>query len=224
MKTLAKRYLGNLILRMQFKLTKMGEALGWRWLIYNPLVTFGFYRAALRNAPPVIESICTVLPNLKTACDFGCGLGLYVREFNAHSVMCQGYEYSESYRRHGKRYGLTIQPWDLSDVRFQGPPTGQKVDVSICFEVAEHVEPALSNKLISILAQSARWIVFTAAPPGQGGTGHINEQPRDYWITEFEKAGCHYESELTDKLREQFKEREVVEYLQKNLSVFSTPS
>jgi hypothetical protein len=34
-------------------------------------------------------------------------------------------------------------------------------------------------------------ILFSAAIPGQGGTGHINEQWPPYWIRLFEKNGFH---------------------------------
>jgi hypothetical protein len=57
--------------------------------------------------------------------------------------------------------------------------------VAYCFEVAEHVLAEFADALVSLLAKTAPIVVFTAAPPGQGGSGHVNEQPADYWIAKF---------------------------------------
>jgi hypothetical protein len=42
---------------------------------------------------------------------------------------------------------------------------------------------------------------FTAAQPGQGGTGHINEQPPAYWIARFRTLGYEYDANASDELR-----------------------
>ena len=36
-------------------------------------------------------------------------------------------------------------------------------------------------------------MAVTAAPPGQGGTGHVNEQPQSYWIDRFRTEGMEYD-------------------------------
>jgi hypothetical protein len=39
--------------------------------------------------------------------------------------------------------------------------------------------------------------VWTAARPGQGGVGHVNCRPRDYWAQKFVEAGLVVDQEAT---------------------------
>jgi hypothetical protein len=48
-------------------------------------------------------------------------------------------------------------------------------------ECAEHLPAHRAAPLVEWLTKSAPIVVFSAAIPGQGGKGHINEQPPDYW-------------------------------------------
>jgi hypothetical protein len=52
-------------------------------------------------------------------------------------------------------------------------------------EVAEHLPETVGQRLVSELTRIAPAVLFSAAIPGQGGTGHINEQWQDYWAKSF---------------------------------------
>merc|ERR1719413_15496 len=59
-----------------------------------------------------------------------------------------------------------------------------KSDLVYSFEVAEHIPAKFHDRLVSILANATgKWLVFSAARPGQGGTGHIAEalRTKDEW-------------------------------------------
>lgn len=62
-------------------------------------------------------------------------------------------------------------------------------DLAVCMEVAEHLTPGRASLLVEELAQRANVVVFAAAIPGQGGTGHINEQWAAYWFGKFDAQG-----------------------------------
>jgi hypothetical protein len=65
-----------------------------------------------------------------------------------------------------------------------------KFDLAMSIEVAEHILPEKSEVLVdNIVNASSKYIIFTAASPGQGGEGHINERERDFWIDLFKKRG-----------------------------------
>jgi hypothetical protein len=223
MNTPLKIWLGNQVLKAQRLLTSIGEKTGSTWLTYNPLVTMGFARAARRNAPIVIDSILSSLPKPATVADYGCGLGIYVKEFQDKGINAIGLEYNPRYQAIGRSKGLTILPWDLSLPEFQGIPT-EKYDLVICLEVAEHIPATLADRLVSVLISSARTIIFTAAHPGQGGTGHINEQSREYWIEKYTHAGAEYDSATTQQLAQMFANKGAFSYLSTNLSVFRAPA
>lgn len=67
--------------------------------------------------------------------------------------------------------------------------TGPQVDLAISLEVAEHLTPARAASFIADLVALAPAILFSAAIPGQGGVGHLNEQWPSYWASLFATHG-----------------------------------
>lgn len=61
-----------------------------------------------------------------------------------------------------------------------------RYDLALCIEVAEHLTQDGGDRLIEFLTSSSNAILFSAAIPGQGGTGHINEQLQSYWHDRFQ--------------------------------------
>ncbi|HEY9003234.1 MAG TPA: hypothetical protein VIM89_17885, partial [Mucilaginibacter sp.] len=78
----------------------------------------------------------------------------------------------------------------------------KKFDLAICTEVGEHLNPASSEHLIKYLTQSAPVVIFSAAVPGQGGHGHINCQPREFWHDLFTSNGFRLIDSFRQKLRD----------------------
>lgn len=63
------------------------------------------------------------------------------------------------------------------------------VDLAVCLEVVEHLEPAVGDRLVTELCALAPAVLFSAAIPGQGGVGHVNEQWPSYWVERFARNG-----------------------------------
>jgi SAM-dependent methyltransferase len=66
----------------------------------------------------------------------------------------------------------------------------EKVDLTICLEVAEHLEPRIATQFIHCLTETSDVVLFSAAYLNQGGTNHINEQQHSYWAKLF--AARHF--------------------------------
>jgi SAM-dependent methyltransferase len=67
---------------------------------------------------------------------------------------------------------------------------GKTFDLVQSLEVAEHIDEAAAGVFVSNLVKHAgRFILFSAAVPGQGGEHHVNEQPYDYWRRRFAENG-----------------------------------
>jgi Methyltransferase domain len=67
---------------------------------------------------------------------------------------------------------------------------GRQFDLVQSLEVGEHIQESASETFAECLAHHARrYILFSAAPPGQGGEYHINEQPYEFWRQKFERRG-----------------------------------
>jgi hypothetical protein len=179
-------------------LTRIGERVGSERLIYNSIVYEQFADMGRIAFPPLARILRSVFPRMQSAIDLGCGTGHLVACLRAEGFAADGYEYAKLPREMAKReLGLTLHPFDLI-----APPSLPQVDVGISIEVAEHIPPSLGDTLVRLLAQHASVVLFTAATPGQGGSGHINEQPREYWIERFEAAGCEYAEALTTRIAE----------------------
>lgn len=65
----------------------------------------------------------------------------------------------------------------------------EKFDLAICLEVAEHLSDDIADSLIASLTRMSDLVLFSAAIPGQGGNGHINERWQSYWARKFKKNG-----------------------------------
>jgi SAM-dependent methyltransferase len=61
-------------------------------------------------------------------------------------------------------------------------------DIVLCLEVLEHLNEKTSLEVANELSR-AKLLLFSAATPGQGGTGHINERPHQYWHQFFTSKG-----------------------------------
>ena len=65
----------------------------------------------------------------------------------------------------------------------------RQFDAAICLEVAEHINAAALESFLKDLTKLAPVIFFSAAVPGQGGVGHVNEQWPEYWARLFMEEG-----------------------------------
>ena len=58
-------------------------------------------------------------------------------------------------------------------------------DLALSLEVLEHLDREAGDRLVGALCDLAPNVLFSAAVPGQGGHGHLNEQWPDYWVERF---------------------------------------
>jgi len=146
--------------------------------------------------------------------DVGCGPGVFVAEWirqGVHDVT-----------------GMDGSP--VADV-YRGPPTTFRIvdltlpvgaerrfDLATCFEVAEHLPRESEGVLVSSLVDLAPVVAFSAAPPGQGGHGHVNERWPLHWAGLFAAHGY----QQVDAVRGLLVDREEVAwYYRTNLVVFA---
>ena len=83
-------------------------------------------------------------------------------------------------------------------------------------EVAEHIEPEYAEQYVINLCSFGDLILLTAAPPGQGGHGHVNCQPKRYWEKLFGWNGYlrvnYYEARLRAELHPWHKKKGIKAY------------
>jgi hypothetical protein len=205
--------------RVMDRLTAAGERWGVDWLIYNPLKMRMFHRYAVRDAEAVMASIDDVLPGHRRYADVGAGSGAYAAAAGRLGHVMTAYERSRVGRLYARRQGVRCTSFDLREVaQAHDYPTA---DLAYSFEVAEHLPPDLGDKLVGFLTRTAPLVVFTAASPGQGGTGHINEQPREYWTERFAARGFALDESSALALEQAFLARGVKgSWFPRNIAVY----
>jgi len=80
----------------------------------------------------------------------------------------------------------------------------EPVDMTFSVEVAEHILPNKSRQLVeNLVYNTKKYIVFSAAPLGQTGVGHINLRKIEFWKMLFSDYGFfEYNS---DRLKDIFR-------------------
>jgi len=146
------------------------------------------------SAAAAVPIILETFPSQKVL-DIGSGEGAWPAEFARFGceVLAVDGEYVDRER-------LRVPPNDFLglDLRLPLPQTvvNWGADLVVCLEVAEHLPADRGPSFIKDLCNSSHRIVFSAATPGQGGHGHINERPHTYWKELFENEGFTVSTEL----------------------------
>ena len=151
--------------------------------------------------------------------DAGCGSGgLLVALREAGVAECRGIDFSTAAVARCRERGLDVSFGDLS----RRQPIDQRADLCICFEVAEHLPAEAAEQLVKNLAGGPGLLLFTAAPPGQRGHMHLNEQPPSYWIEKLERRNFRHDAASTEALRGEWgaADADVAPWFVQNLLVF----
>jgi glycosyltransferase involved in cell wall biosynthesis/SAM-dependent methyltransferase len=168
----------------------------------------------------VVSSLRLAFP-IETVVDVGCGPCIFANEFakqGSKVAATDGSKYAEEYVSKDVHY-LQL------DFRVDGFEEQLKsfysvYDIALCMEVAEHLPPENASSLVKSLTNLSSTIAFTAAQPGQGGLGHFNEQPHEYWQALFDRFGYSLDEKYTEALRTLWRSGNVVWWLSDNLLIF----
>ena len=162
----------------------------------------------------VIVDLLKQLVEPVSVVDVGCGPGVFVAEWirrGIHDVVgMDGAPVAGLYRGPPSSFRAVDLAEPVSE--------GRRFDLATCLEVAEHLPPESEGVLVASLVGLAPVVAFSAAPPGQGGHGHVNERWSLHWSYLFAAHGY----QQVDLLRGPLVEREEVAwYYRANLVVFA---
>ncbi|MFZ0323087.1 MAG: class I SAM-dependent methyltransferase [Actinomycetes bacterium] len=118
--------------------------------------------------------------------DIGCGTGAWLSVFQSHGVSeLLGIDGGYVPRSMLMIRSDEFMAADLRTLRALDRP----FDLVCSLEVAEHLPPDCAEGHIDLLVSGGPLILFSAAIPGQGGTGHVNERWQSYWALLFQERG-----------------------------------
>ena len=142
-----------------------------------------------------------------SVCDFGCGNGFLLEYFLKRGSAVLGVEGSQnSLAFIDPVLKDKIQIRDLSQIHKIG-----QFELALSLEVAEHIPKKYSKSFITNLTGNAsKHILFSAARPGQWGDGHINCQPKQFWIDLIQESDWSFDEHATASFTESVKSNKVI--------------
>lgn len=150
-----------------------------------------------RYDPSLAEGIVTIFKKVKSVADLGCGLGNYCKRLKENGVpLVHGYEGTPNIQKIA--IYDDIMTLDLTKRRWVEIP----YELTLSLEVGEHIPKKYEQIFIDNVCEFTRkYLVLSWGIPGQGGTGHFNEQPNDYVVAQFAERGLRLERKKTRFLR-----------------------
>lgn len=145
--------------------------------VYDEAFFRSFGAGSARSAAHVLPLLQSST-SIGSVVDFGCGSGAWLavwRQLGVDDVLGidGGYVPTSSLMIPRKSFVIA----DLTaPVRLS-----RRFDIVQSLEVAEHLPARAAATFVETLVEHAPLVLFSAAPPGQGGEHHVNEQSYEYW-------------------------------------------
>jgi len=147
---------------------------------------FETHEAVFRQSASRILPLVTEWFGPGSLVDVGCGEGAWLVEASLLGIEdLTGYDGDWVEPGRMIEQGITFEAVDLGSAI----PVSRRFDVALCMEVAEHLPSFRAESLVDDLCRLSDVVVFSAAIPHQGGTGHVNERYPSYWAGLFSRAG-----------------------------------
>lgn len=130
--------------------------------------------------------------NVKTVIDVGCGPAGMTVYGNYKGIYMLGVDGDTSIpaQEYIHFHDFTTGPVEID----------QTFDLCWSTEFLEHVYAEFIPVFMQAY-QKAQYVFCSAAPPGQGGHHHVNEQPLEYWYEVFDTYGFDHDFETMEEIK-----------------------
>ena len=194
------------------------EKIGDRDDIYSPK----YYQTlvepyARKSVPQMAKSIVETF-HPQSVIDIGCGSGALLvglRKLGVRRLL--GLDAAEAGLDIARARGLDTRKFDIVTDKLLYSAC---YDIAISMETAEHLPKKAADRYVELLCSLAPVVIFTAAHPGQGGIGHLNEQPPEYWTELFKVHGFQPSHETAAAWQPVWRSAGVADFYTNNLMIF----
>ena len=183
--------------------------------IYDKAFFDGHYGGSLESAR-VVTPLIREFIHPRSVVDLGCGRGAWLRAFQEIGVeFIQGLDGDYVDRDTLLIPAESFVSADLAELtKIPG-----NYDLAVCLEVLEHLSAQSGSNIVAALTEAAPAVLFSAAIPGQEGTGHVNEQWPEYWRRIFEAHGYQMLDAIRPRIRE---DQRVAWWYRQNMVLFTS--
>ena len=144
-------------------------------VLYGPEFFAGRGETVRRSASVVVPIVAELVAP-RSVLDLGCGQGEWLEAFEVEEKLGVDIAAPD---------GIGFLQFDLCEPL----NLARTYDLVVSVEVGEHLPEDAADTYIESIARHGDRVLFSAAVPGQEGTGHINCQPHEYWHRKFEAHG-----------------------------------
>jgi hypothetical protein len=141
---------------------------------------------AIRSARRIVSLLQATYP-VKSVIDFGCADGAWLSVFAEKGI--DDFIGVDGPWMDQEQLLIPKDRFIAADFSRTIPELNRKFDLVSCIEVIEHIPDEQGKYLIGQMCSLSDMILFSAAVPWQGGTGHVNERRQSYWMEKFAKHG-----------------------------------
>jgi len=157
---------------------------------------FDYIELGSRRSAEVVTQILLNYLSIRSVLDVGCGRGTWLDVWQQQGLD-DVFGIDGDYLEMGQ---LKIDPQRFKPHNLAAPVNlNRQFDLVQSLEVAEHIPAQYANTFVKNLIAHSDMILFSAAPPGQGGEFHVNEQDYTHWRNAFAQYGY----QLVDFMRPQ---------------------
>jgi hypothetical protein len=139
-------------------------------------------------AKTILSHVYELFPEIDSVVDIGCGVGTWlsvIKEMGIRTI--EGIDGPWMQPEQLVIPAACFRSVDLT--KPNGLRLERRYDLAICLELVEHLSEANACQIVQSLVSHSNIILFSAAIPGQGGVGHLNEQWPNYWVNQFSHLG-----------------------------------
>ena len=168
---------------------------------------YSFYKnrtAATSSASDIIlRTIAKSFSDINLVYDIGCGSGAWLEAaddiFKPDKLIgLEGEWLPEKILKKVDNKKISIKKGNLNSDLFLSNVT--ECDLIICLEVLEHLQENTVKFICEKIFKKARYILFSAALPFQGGNGHITERPLSFYVELMNQNGYGCKDKLREKI------------------------
>ncbi len=142
-------------------------------------------RVSLASARKVVAVVRKILP-VNSVLDAGCAQGAWLSVWHESGVT----DFAGLDGDYVDRARMLVDPARFTAHDLSKPfSLGRRFDLAQSLEVAEHLPASRASGFVDDLTSHADAVLFSAAPPGQGGENHVHERPYEYWRDLFAARG-----------------------------------